>query len=106
MRTNRPIVEKQKLRPNACRAPSAYRSPIISNAHGGMWRTPPAYISAVRFLLDKSKYIADINSSMVPPMGEGHERRAMNVNEKPPVHRTYTIGAEKLEAPRRKRGGH
>lgn len=81
MRTNRPIVEKQKLRPNACRTPSAYRSPIISNAHGGMWRTPPAYISAVRFLLDKSKYIADINSSMVPPMGEGHERRAMNVNE-------------------------
>ena len=46
-----------------------------------MWRTPPAYTSAVRFLLDKSKYIADINSSMVPPMGEGHERRAMNVNE-------------------------
>lgn len=81
LRTNRPIVEKQKLRPNACRTPSAYRSPIISNAHGGMWRTPPAYISAVRFLLDKSKYMADINSSMVSPMGEGHERRAMNVNE-------------------------
>lgn len=60
---------------------SAYRSPIISNAHGDIWRTPPAYISAVRFLLDKSKYMADINSSMVSPMGEGHERRAMNVNE-------------------------
>lgn len=78
------IIRSSKNRncvPTHAEPPSAYRSPIISNAHGGIWRTPPAYISAVRFLLDKSKYMADINSSMVSPMGKGHERRAMNVNE-------------------------